>query len=182
MFDFDTAVQTVLSPAFTLSVIVVLVGLVLLQWLVFGRRLSKVHHGHHRFIATLVATLADTATQEIQRRERRAADKAIEYTYSTLKNVGWDKLARGDVTIEDFIYGTPSRDDKVRQNTEFSLDELYEALRPGGGTGGKLNGSDDNAAAKRADAQRKSADVEPGPKAEGRPFHFTGGSRSPRAG
>jgi hypothetical protein len=145
MFDFDTAVQTVLSPAFTLSVIVVLVGLVLLQWLVFGRRLSKVHHGHHRFIATLVATLADTATQEIQRRERRAADKAIEYTYSTLKNVGWDKLARGDVTIEDFIYGTPSRDDKVRQNTEFSLDELYEALRPGGGTGGKLNGSDDNA-------------------------------------
>jgi hypothetical protein len=124
MFDFDTAVQTVLSPAFTLSVIVVLVGLVLLQWLVFGRRLT---------------------TQEIQRRERRAADKAIEYTYSTLKNVGWDKLARGDVTIEDFIYGTPSRDDKVRQNTEFSLDELYEALRPGGGTGGKLNGSDDNA-------------------------------------
>jgi hypothetical protein len=138
MFDFDAAVQTVLSPVVTVPVIAVL-ALTIVGTIIDGkRRLRNQIARDARTITKLLSTLIPAAEKEMRRRE----NKAIEFTFDTLRAVGWDKLARNEVTFEDFIFG-------ARPET-FTMTELKKALYPddpfdpnrvGGGSGLARGGS-----------------------------------------
>ena len=134
MIDFDTAVQTALSPIVTIPVIAALT--LVLGGTIYDshRRLRNAAADNAKKTLKVVGLVIRAAEKEMA---RRSAD-AIEFTYDSLKNIGWDKLARGDVSMDDVIFGAMPRTFGKpmprafgKRRPTFSMDELKEALRPG---------------------------------------------------
>lgn len=139
MVDFNTAVQTALTPVVTIPVIAALAISIVAQAYFDARRMkARLRAQAERFgkvtgkmLSVLAAKLTSDAEREVGR--------AIEFTYDTLKGIGFDKLAKGDVTFEGIMFGgTPFKSESLRRrplrdnpfDEPFSLDELREALRP----------------------------------------------------
>ena len=130
MIDFDTAVQTVISPVVTLPVIAVLtIALVLVsvgskrllreQRIMTGVRLMEQASRHGKITNKLLKAVVNSAEKEMDRR----AAAAVEFTYNTLKNIGFDKLAAGNVSLEEVI----SSSAPTRQHSML-LDEAFNEL------------------------------------------------------
>lgn len=141
MFDFNTAVQTALSPVVTIPVIAVLVIAIAAQAWRTKVRLRE----QARRLGKMTAALLAAVTTGLQRETEREVGRAIEFTYNTLKGIGFDKLAKGDVTFEGVMFGAKAEPFRRRQWSDhdpldppspfdplapFSLDDLKEALRP----------------------------------------------------
>jgi hypothetical protein len=139
MFDFDTVLQTVVTPVVTFPVIAALCIVLVLSVYDGQRRLNKFAAKSGRTTARLLAAVVMAAEKEMARREA----KTIGWTYDALKSIGFDKLATGDVTYEDIIFGTHGRNFaedlsptgrrrawRDRPLEPFSMDDLKSALRP----------------------------------------------------
>ena len=155
MYDFSTAMQIALSPAVTLSVIAVLAIIIVAQAYFGARRMKARLHALSQRLGKMTAMLLAATTEILRKESERQVAHAIEATYDALKDVGFDKLAKGEVTFEGVMFGDVGL--KADPLAEFSMDELKEALRPNGidegaGLGGK------------------------------RPYHTAHTDRSPRAG
>jgi len=119
MFDFNTAVQTALSPVVTIPVIAVLAIIVAVQ----ARRIKTRLREQSIRLGKMTGVLLAAVTAGLKSETERDVGRAIEFTYNTLKGIGFDKLARGNVTFEDIMFGG-------EVDRPFSMDELKEALRP----------------------------------------------------
>jgi len=116
MFDFA------LTPAVTLPVIVVLTVALVASILIYERRLRDQATKYKIASVNIIKVLIVAAEKEMERRSNRA----IEFTYDSLKNIGWAKLARGDVSFEDIIFGALPK--LRRREPAFDLQELRDAL------------------------------------------------------
>ena len=139
MFDFNTAVQTALSPVFTIPVIVILIFAIAAQ----ARRMKYRLREQAKRLGKMTGVLLAAVTAGLKSETEREVGRAIEFTYNTLKNIGFDKLAKGDVTFEGVMFGAePFRRRQWRDHdpldppspfdplAPFSMDDLKEALRP----------------------------------------------------
>lgn len=201
MYDLHTAMQIALSPAATLSVIAALAIIIVAQAIFGARRLKDRLRARTISLAKLTgAVLAAKAVVHKRDSERQVA-QAIEATYDALKDVGFDKLASGEVTFEGVMFGDSLPKDepfKRRQFRDmdplasFSMDELREAFgdkphyteaKPGAEPhsfeeplhgGGGLAGDAARSAARRAAARSAAHRADEGAGLGGRgprPFH-----------
>jgi hypothetical protein len=152
MLDFNTAVQTALSPVVTLPVIAVLAIGVAVQ----TRRIKTRLREQSIRLGKMTGVLLAAATAALKSETEREVARAIEFTYDTLKGIGFDKLASGEITFEGVMFGgrmpkaeslrrRPLRDNPFDE--PFSLDELREALggkpRYSGSKPGQKNAGDE---------------------------------------
>ena len=139
MFDFNTAVQTALSPAVTIPVIAVLAITVAVQ----ARRVKTRLREQSIRLGKMTGVLLAAVTAGLKSETEREVGRAIEFTYNTLKGIGFDKLAKGDVTFEGVMFGGPLPKRRQWRDHDpldplspfdplapFSMDDLKEALRP----------------------------------------------------
>jgi hypothetical protein len=121
MIDFNSVAQATLSPQVTLPVIAALT-LVLGYSMYDSRRRVRATKVQ---AAKMILVLMKAAAEETNRR----VGKAIEFTYDTIRDIGFDKFARSEVTIEDVIFGgAPNASRHFGSASPFTLDELKEAL------------------------------------------------------
>lgn len=133
MFDLHTAVQTALSPAVAFSVIAALVIVIVAQAYFDAWRMRNRLHAQARRFGKITGMTLAAVVANLKSESEREVGRAIEFTYSTLKDIGFDKLARGDVTFEGVMFGGPLPGRPFRgldPLAPFSLDDLKEALRP----------------------------------------------------
>ena len=131
MFDFDAAMQIALSPFVTLPVIGVLIVLLIGTIVAGNYRLKQKLRAQAKRLGRTTGELLAMSVQQGRRDADRRVNKAIEFTYDTLKGIGWDRLAEGNLTFEDFVTGSPLTPNKQRDPfLHPSLDELHDALRP----------------------------------------------------
>jgi ubiquitin len=135
MVDFNTAVQTALTPAVTIPVIAALAIIIVAQAYFDARRMKARLRAQAERLGKATAMLLAMEESVHKRAAKRLVGEAIEAAYDALKDIGFDKLARGDVTFEGVMFGDslPQAELRRRQSRErdpapFSMDELKEAL------------------------------------------------------
>ena len=190
MFDFNTAVQTALTPVVTLPVIAVLVIAIAAQAWRTKVRLRE----QAGLLGRMTAALLSAVTTGLKSETEREVGRAIEFTYDTLKGIGFDKLAKGEVTFEGVMFGgrmpkgeslrrRQFRDDPLDPLAPFSLDELREALSGKPRFDAKNTGGDGGTVLHEDALGREGAgfgDKGPRPYSKATDFDLSG--RSPRAG
>jgi hypothetical protein len=137
MYDWHTAMQIALSPVVTLSVIAALAIGIVAQALYNARRMKVRSAQLARFVKATAMLVMEMAVEHKRDTERQIG-QAIEATFDALKDVGFDKLASGEVSFEGVMFGgstpksesfrrrTPARD--LDPFASFSMAELAEAL------------------------------------------------------
>ena len=134
-----------LSPVVTIPVIAALVIILAAQSYLAARRLNERLHKQAAKLGKMTAAILAATTIMHKRDTERQIGRAIETAFDVMKDIGFDKLASGEVEFEGVMFGdTPFKSGPSPRRRQFrddpfeafSLDELKEALRPGGGTGG----------------------------------------------
>jgi hypothetical protein len=137
MLNLTTAVQAALSPAITLPVIAALSITVVTQAYIDARRMKNRLREQSVRLGKMTAALLATATVVFKRESERQVIQAIEFTYEALKDIGFDKLASGNVAFEGVMFGDPlakaalsrhRHDHDSDQSGAISMDELLSAL------------------------------------------------------
>ena len=197
MFDFHTAMQIALSPVVTLSVIAALAILLAAQSYLSARRTKERLREQAKRLGIMTGALLEAAIILHKRDTERQIGRAIGAAFDAMKNIGFDKLASGEVEFEGVMFGdTPFKSSRRRDpfaEFAFSMDDLKDALRPGEGPngekyagGGRVGGdpfAGEGNGGIRPEPVKNTGDDGAGFGDKGpRPYHFTGGARSPRAG
>ena len=130
-----------LSPVVTLPVIAALAILLAAQSYLAARRLNERLHKQAAKLGKMTAAMLAATTIMHKRDTERQIGRAIETAFDVMKDIGFDKLASGEVEFEGVMFGdTPFKPNTARRRPlgglddpfeAFSLDELKEALRPG---------------------------------------------------
>lgn len=143
--------NVLLTPVVTLPVIAALAITIVAQGYLDARRTHDRLREQAKRLGKMSVALLAAATVVHRHDTERQIGHAVEATIDALKNVGFDKLASGEVTFAGVMFGdTPFNPDMVRRNPfetrrqgerdpfsefSFSLDDLKEALRPQGDGG-----------------------------------------------
>lgn len=141
MFDFHTAMQIALSPVVTLSVIAALAILLAAQSYLSARRTKERLREQAKRLGIMTGALLEAAIILHKRDTERQIGRAIGAAFDAMKNIGFDKLASGEVEFEGVMFGdTPFKSSRRRDpfaEFAFSMDDLKDALRPGEGPNGE---------------------------------------------
>ena len=125
MLTFAAVATAALSPAITLPVIAGLI-LALALTIAYDKKILRDRlHVQRVQLGKVSGALLASFAKVAERNAERRVNKAIEFTYDTLKGIGFDKLARHEGSLDDVIFG--AQPDPFKG---FSLDELKEALHP----------------------------------------------------
>ena len=172
--------DVLLTPVVTIPVIVALAITIVAQGYFDARRMKARLRAQAGRLGKMTAMLL-AATEVVHKRDsERQIGHAIEATITALEEVGFDKLASGEVTFEGVMFGE-TKDGPFRRKSfrdplaSFSMDDLKEALRPEGDGGTVLRpGEGPNG--------EKYAGGGPGIRTGGDPFagEGNGGSKGPR--
>src|SRR5665647_818664 len=95
----------VLSPAVTLSVIVALAIIIAAQAYFDARRTKARLRAQAKRLGQMTGMLLAAVTATLKSETEGKVSRAIDFTYNTLKDIGFDKLAKGDVTFEGVMFG-----------------------------------------------------------------------------
>lgn len=190
MFDLNTAVQTVLSPVVTIPVIAALAITIAAQAYFDARRAKNRLRVQAQRLGKMTGALLAAVSATLMSETDRQVDRAIEFTYDTMKAIGFAKLAEGKVTFEDIMFGGPLPEAESLRHRHgrdrpipFSMDELKEALRPHAAPKADIFVDSHGGAHLFEEPVKNTGDEGAGFGGKGqRPYHKANTDRSPRAG
>jgi hypothetical protein len=126
----------VLPPVVTFSVIAALAIIIAAQAYFDARRMKARLRAQSIRLGKMTGMLLEVVTATLKSETEREVSRAIDFTYNTLRDIGFDKLAKGDVT-----FGVARRHHDPLDPLSpfdplapFSMDDLKEALRPKDGS------------------------------------------------
>ena len=124
MVSLDAVVQTAMSPVVTIPVIAVL-AIGLGATIYDGkRRLRQQAKEFAKVTAKVTAMFMAAIVQSAEKEMERRVAGAIEFTYESLKNIGFDKLAKGEIALADIVFGASTATDTLNKPTPHDLEQM----------------------------------------------------------